>query len=317
MIQRQGELMEKAKERNPAALVDGWAQTEFVTTKRRQKEGHGKFVDENTTENDTSKPIITVIKKALAEFLKEVRKHLSIQREGGIADMRIIFSQISEDREDIKSAIERILGSFLQTQKNFEQFGLVGREAIKCLAKLNEKSESGMAVRFLEFGDKLRGIFELLKGLNFDVSSIKQTLDNIDGQFDEIYQKLELGCQKNADHSEEISTRLQQTAEEWKQKSSNLEQISKHIGATTDGMKEMLCNLNNLICCKTMDASEMNIQQYAPGKRKASFSTYEKKAMLTDKNLAILNQYTSLEGLGALSAMIQICLSKLNSLKIR
>ncbi|GFQ73654.1 uncharacterized protein TNCT_375111 [Trichonephila clavata] len=314
MIEKQGEMMERSRER-PAVLVDGWVQTEKeVVMKKKLREGLVKALDEGNGENETSRSVVVVIKKALVEFLKEVKKHLSLQREEGIKDMRIIFTQLSEDREEIKNTIEAAFSmASHQIQKNFDQFGIVGREAIKCMAALNEKSETNLTSRFHDFGDKLKGISDLLKGLNFDISSIKQILDNIDGQFDEIYQKLELSSQKNSDHSEEIANRLQKTAEEWNEKSSNLDQINKQLNSVTDKIKDTLRSLNNMICSKAIDSEGLQIQQSSTSTMKvcSDFSLSEDAFML-NKNLTALEQYS---GLGVLPTMVQICFSKLNSLK--
>ncbi|GBN76259.1 hypothetical protein AVEN_232605-1 [Araneus ventricosus] len=316
-IQKQGELMEQTRERQ-AAVVDGWSQTERdMIMKRRPREAPMKSSDDVGTDNEAARSIITVIKKALAEFLKEVKKHLAFQREEGMADMRVIFSQLSEDKEEIKCTIESAFSTAThQTQKSFEQFGLVGREAMKCMQALNEKSENCLTARFQEFGDKLIGVFELLKDLNFDVSSIKQILDNIDGQFDEIYQKLELSCQKNTEHCEEVTKKLKKTAEECSVKSFDLDQISKQLGNTTDGIKEMLCNLNNLICCKTADSMGMHVQQHPPNNLKVSseLSLFE-EAILANQNISAFEQLSGPEGFSALVGMIHICFRKLNSLK--
>ncbi|KAF8770677.1 hypothetical protein HNY73_018177 [Argiope bruennichi] len=313
MIQKQGELMEKTRERS-VPLVDGWSQTERETiVKKRQGNVQVKSTDDVSADNEAARSIITLIKKALAEFLKEVKKHLSFQREEGMADMRVIFAQLSEDKEEIKCTIESAFSTAThQNQKSFEQFGLVGREAMKCMQALNEKSENCLAARFQEFGDKLIGVFDLLKGLNFDVSSIKQVLDNIDGQFDEIYQKLELSCQKNTDHCEEVTDRLQKTAEEWSEKSSNLDQISKQLGNATEGIREMLSNLNNLISCKRLDSMSMPVQQYSSNNMKVSsdLSLFE-EVILANKNISALGP----EGFGGLVGMLHRCFGKLNSMK--
>ncbi|GFU21979.1 uncharacterized protein NPIL_145021 [Nephila pilipes] len=314
MIQKQGELMEQTRDR-PTVLVDGWAQTEKeMVSKKKQRDGHVKAGVENSGENETSRSVIVVIKKALVEFLKEVKKHLSLQREEGIKDMRIIFTQLSEDREDIKNTIESAFSmASRQIQKNFEHFGMVGREAIKCMAALNEKSETNFANRFHDYGDKLKGISELLKGLNFDISSIKQVLDNIDGQFDEIYRKLELSCQKNSDNSEEVAHRLQKTAEEWNEKSSNLDQINKQLSNVTERIKDTLRSLNNMICSKTIDSASMQLQQCPPKNLNLSSDiSLGEDGYLINKNVTTLEQYNNL---GILPTMVQICFSKLNSLK--
>ncbi|KAG8179427.1 hypothetical protein JTE90_026325 [Oedothorax gibbosus] len=293
VIQKHEELMARLP-RLP--VTEAWTQTEREMAKKKLEKG------DTTGEQNQPRPIINVIRKALQEFLKEAKSQMSLQRNEVELDLKKILSQLSEDKDDLKRTIEAAFTmTSKQAQDSFLQFGNVGRDAMNCIASLNEHTNETLTTKFQAVGEKLQKILESMSNLDFDVSCIKQTLDNIDGQFDEIYKKLEVGCQKNTDYAEEFKSNLQLTAQEWNEKSSELDEVCKQLTCATHGIKTMLANLDNALCNRPLETTDT-----------VAHSSNANQTLM-NRNLSFLE--LGPDSIGHLFATVKTCQVKLDSMK--
>lgn len=260
------------------------------------------FQDDAFGEQGSQRSTVTDIKKALTEFLKEAKQRMSVQRNEVMLDLKTVFEQLSEDKENLKNTIENAFSTASHpTHTSFLQFGNDGRDALKGIAVLNENSERALITKFQESGEKLPGILEMMQNLNFDVSCVKQTLENIDGQFDEIYKKLELECLNNADWSEEIGKSLQATVKEWNEKSSSMDETCNQLTCATRSIKDMLVTLDNVLCNRP--AGTNDTIPYSP-----SNGQYKLNRIISISELES-------DDIGDFFTTVQICRDKLASMK--
>ncbi|XP_015917907.2 putative autophagy-related protein 11 isoform X1 [Parasteatoda tepidariorum] len=200
-----------------------------------------KHSKDKIVESSSSKQ---TLRKILGELQREIRTNASKEREELMSQLEVISTQINNDREVIKNVLQQAFAATAyQNQQCFEKFGVAGQEVLNYMTEKSEKSNILMKDKFQEFDKKLCDIFESMKSNSVDVTSIRSTLDTIDSQLDDIFQRIELGCQKNADQCEEVLEGLETATEVWKNSTSRLSDMAQSLSDLNYGVEHLMGEL--------------------------------------------------------------------------
>lgn len=188
--------------------------------------------------------MLETLKNSLTDIFKDAKLHLSIDREEENRELEIILTKLAEDREDIKKTIfEAFAIAAEQAKKNYNQFGEIGENALKYIAVLNDNTNKLLQAKFDESDDVLKNTLSVVNRQTHNIHAVRKVIDNIDGEFGEVFGKLEEIHKINMEHYEEMVVR---TSNNWIQNGSKIEKMTKKICDDTEFVKQIFQEIKDL-----------------------------------------------------------------------
>lgn len=250
-----------------------------------------------------------MVKKCLTDLMKDTKLQLSIDQEAENRELQMILAKLAEDREDIKKTIIQAFSiAAEQAKRNFDQFGHIGQDAMSYIAVLSENTNKMLKMKLEKTDNRLKEILSAADRQKFDVDTIKEALEKMDGQFDQIYQSVELGCQRNTEHCEELAENLEKTSSNWVLTAAELDKVTRNLSNDTKQIQEMLKELViSLDLLKPLDNQQ--------NKESSEVMQYHSIASETSEDLRVLSQKQ--KSMMLIFSMIESCWENMTCMNSR